>query len=253
MQENSYANAILKKFQENFPSRCAYCNKAYTENSALYGLCTHCTSQIKRIQSGYCKRCGNIFSLAEQEKFTSSCQRCEQDISFQFDDLRFYTVYEEITQDLIQGAKFYNNLIYLRTLADLVTPLVLEFQNFDFILPMPLHKKRIVKRGYNQCLEMTKFIKKKTKIPYSTDALIKIRHTKAQSSLSRLERFFNISAAFEANKSIVNNKTILLFDDVCTTGSTIKEARRTLYEAGAHKVFVLYIAGTAPEKTLIMQ
>ncbi len=245
-----------KDINEFFSPRCAYCQKPNVKNldepSLYYGLCKACSREIKRIKTGYCKKCGNIFSLTESNTLTENCDRCSTPDQgmYLWHDLKFFGVYEGILQDIIKESKFYENLIFLRTLADIISPIIKEVESFDFIVPMPLHTKRLQKRGYNQCLEIVKHIEKKEKIPYNFGALEKVLNTNAQSSLSKNERFINLKNSFKADKKFVDKKKILLFDDVSTTGSSLNEATKALLEAGAEKVFVLYIAGTAPEQLI---
>lgn len=116
--------------------------------------------------------------------------------------------------------------------------------NYDYIIPIPLHKYRNRERGYNQSFLILKALAKKNKnIIIRNNILQKQRNIKPQSSLNKLERKNNIKNAYTiTNKLEIKNKKILLFDDVFTTGSTTNECSRILKENGAKKIGVLTIA-----------
>ncbi len=181
--------------------------------------------------------------MSECAILKESCENCKETQTF-WKELKFYNVYEGFLRELIKEAKFNRNLIYLNTLADIMRPVIREFSTFDYIVPIPLHTKRLRDRGYNQCLEIVKRIAKKENLHLLDNALEKTQNTKAQSTLSKDERLENISNSFVANEK-VKDKTILLFDDVSTTGTTLRAATKALLDAGAKEVFVCYIAGTA--------
>ena len=107
-------------------------------------------------------------------------------------------------------------------------------EKYDVIIPVPLYHKNLNKRGYNQCELVAKGIAKCIeKLEYRGDVLIKIKNILKQSSLTEEERKKNVINAygikdFENNKLELQNKNILIFDDICTTGSTIKECIRIL-------------------------
>lgn len=117
-------------------------------------------------------------------------------------------------------------------------------KSYDIIIPVPISKKRNVQRGYNQCeLIVREIAKKYDKIRFSNQVLFKIKDTKPQSKLSKEERKTNLDGAYIIkNESIINNKKILLFDDVFTTGSTVKECSKILKMAGAKEIGILTIA-----------
>ncbi len=230
-------------FSVFFPTRCAYCSSPFfpDKNKSLYGICAECAKELVRREYAYCLRCGNIFSDSPEEFLYSSCGVCHAK-ELPWTKLSFFSVYDGLLKDIIKEAKFHSNLIFLRTLGDLIYPLILEQSDFDFLIPMPIHTKRLRHRGYNQCLEIIKYLNKKHGVPYVLNALTKVKHTKAQSTLSYKERITNLDNTFVADKKLVYNKTILLFDDVSTTSTTLYKASTALLDAGAKEVFVLYIA-----------
>ena len=116
---------------------------------------------------------------------------------------------------------------------------------YDFILPVPIHKKRLRERGFNQATLLANGIGKSEGVPVLTETLIRHRHTVAQSNLDREARQQNIIGAFEIrNPDIIRGKRLLIFDDVFTTGSTIREAVHELWTADPAEVDVLTLART---------
>ncbi len=118
-------------------------------------------------------------------------------------------------------------------------------EDIDCIVPIPMSKKKLKERGYNQAELMAKELRYMIGVPYA-NVLIKIRDTAAQKSLGREERSKNLKDAFASDPKYgsINGKTFLLIDDVCTTGSTFAEAARVLKENGAAKVYAASFAKT---------
>jgi len=122
------------------------------------------------------------------------------------------------------------------------------FSNADFIVPVPMHKKDIRKRGYNQSILIAKTLSKITKIPVHYDCLNKIKQTEKQVGLNYEQRIKNLSKAFEVGKRCLNKKyTVVLADDVFTTGSTVNECAKTLLQNGITSNF--FTLATTPFKT----
>lgn len=156
--------------------------------------------------------------------------------------------YEGEIRSLLLKYKF-NDKAYL---SDFFAQMILKNQmaisfikKYEIIIPVPLHRKRLLERGYNQ----TELIVKKVSINNSivdcveNDVLKKARNTKPQSKNNLYERIRNIKGVyFVENAEKIKNKNILLFDDVYTTGSTANECRKVLINAGARQVGVMTIA-----------
>jgi ComF family protein len=118
----------------------------------------------------------------------------------------------------------------------------------DFILvPIPLSKKKMRWRGYNQAEEIARELANFLKIPLISDCLVKLKETKDQVELSEKERRENVKGVFFVkNKEEIVGRNILLVDDVFTTGATMEEAARVLKEAGAEKIVGIVIAKASP-------
>jgi ComF family protein len=113
----------------------------------------------------------------------------------------------------------------------------------DLIIPVPLHRSRERERGFNQAFELSRQFSRLTRIPLPTRLLVRTRPTKVQAGLSRRERRINLRGAFEVSRSrVLEDKTVLLIDDVFTTGATLNECAKILKENGALRINVLTLA-----------
>jgi len=115
----------------------------------------------------------------------------------------------------------------------------------DMIIPVPLHPRRLKERGFNQSQLLGRVLAEELNIPCDPFALIRTKDTDPQVGLSEKERRKNVRGAFEIDQRrefLVRGKTLLLVDDVMTTGATVEECARTLKSAGAEKVYVLTMA-----------
>jgi competence protein ComFC len=116
----------------------------------------------------------------------------------------------------------------------------INLQKFT-VLPIPLHKKRLNWRGFNQAEIIARYFSRQLNLPYQ-DELIRVKHKTPQAKLGGVERRENIRDCFQCLNNNLTNKNILLIDDVATTGSTLDEAARVLKTAGAVKVWGMVIA-----------
>jgi ComF family protein len=121
-----------------------------------------------------------------------------------------------------------------------------DFSNF-VLVPVPLSKKKLKWRGFNQAEEIAKELANFLKIPLISDCLIKTKETKDQVELSEKERKENVKGAFYIkNKEKIAGKNVLLVDDVFTTGATMEEAAKVLKEAGSEKIVGVVVAKASP-------
>ena len=118
-----------------------------------------------------------------------------------------------------------------------------DLRDTDVLVPVPLHPVRLRERGYNQSALLTEEIARRFDLPVSSDNLIRIRHTQNQALIVGKNRWTNIQGAFRIKySSRFLEKSVLMVDDLLTTGATVSEAARVLKSAGAKKVRVLTAA-----------
>ena len=174
------------------------------------------------------------------------CKECEErlkpyEINLVQKDKFFIYKYQDIIRNLLLNYKF-NDASYLaNSFAYLIKnnkKIYSILKNYDIIIPVPLHKKRMNERGYNQ----TELIAKKLGIPVETNCLIKAKNIKPQSTKTAKERQIDIKNVFAIqNVEKIKNKKLLLLDDIYTTGSTANECIKTLSKA-TNKIGFLAIA-----------
>ena len=120
----------------------------------------------------------------------------------------------------------------------------------EVMIPVPLGKKRLKERGYNQVGLVAQPLAVELGWSYEPGALRKIRETRTQVGLTASERSENVQDAYRADPKAVERKSVILMDDVATTGSTISACTAALHSAGAQDVYVLTIARALPHHSL---
>lgn len=147
-----------------------------------------------------------------------------------------------IIREAVQALKYDNARTVAKPLGKrLAACLEQQYWTVDIIIPVPLHTKRLSERGYNQARLLAEQVAAMTGIPCQPEGLRRIRETQSQVTMSGAERLTNISDAFEANSSIVNGQSVLIVDDVYTTGSTLGACGEALIKSGAERVFGLTV------------
>jgi ComF family protein len=221
-----------------FPKKCVVCKK-----QGSY-LCPRCFVYLSFDAKSLCLACNNpTFNNLTHPR----CKR-----KYTIDGCFSAPAYNKPMQKLIFNFKYKPYLTDLKTvLADLFYESIIQNEQFIkliangkwLIVPIPLSKAKLRKRGYNQAEILGKELSKKLNIPVQ-NLLERTRETKTQVGLTNLQRKLNVRNAFEIinHKSSIINQNILLVDDVATTGSTLLEAAKVLKRAGAQKVFGLTLA-----------
>ncbi|WP_196001129.1 ComF family protein [Clostridium sp. 1001271B_151109_B4] len=184
--------------------------------------------------------------ICEIEGFIGICDCCKTEIKRCYmEDKKSisYGFYGGVLKKLILELKYNKNF----TAAEILSNLILEIINnqnikADVICYVPMTKKAIKKRGFNQCEVISKSISYTTGIPIS-NCIIKSKNTKEQKTLSKDERKSNIQGAFNIKRNYdIKNKHVILIDDVITTGATLDECKKILLKYGANEITVLTIA-----------
>lgn len=156
--------------------------------------------------------------------------------------------YSPLVQDILGSYKYGNQRYFAHLFAELLMEKILElklYQEIDLIIPVPIHKETRIKRGFNQTELLTEIIGESLNKNTLTDILIKSKYTREQASLDSADRMENLKDAFNVqNPNKIKDKSILLIDDVITTGSTVEECGKTLKISGCKRVIALSIATT---------
>jgi ComF family protein len=166
------------------------------------------------------------------------CGQCMQKAP-PFSRVITYGLYEGVLSEAIHQFKFHRVRRLSKPLGNLL--LHLEIPRADGIIPVPLTKKDLMARGFNQSLLIANVIARHTGIALFMDFLFKTKETAPQIGLSARERLSNLRNAFEVHGNLKDLR-VLLVDDVITTGATVKECSKMLLKAGAQEVIVLALA-----------
>lgn len=237
MNLNNFFNFI---FPDNFSCLC--CGRDVFNNK--YEICDSCKNKLHFLTGKLCKHCSE--HLISDGNF---CIHCKGKI-FYCDKIISPFVYDGIVKNFILGLKYNNKKYYANSLSIFMCDTYNKNNLLcDLIIPVPLCDKRLKERGYNQSELLAKPISKTLNLPLVTECLIRVKQTPSQVNLNYKERTNNLIDAFKViNKKLIKDKTILLIDDVYTTGATITECAKTLKRAGAKVVYALTAAHTILKK-----
>lgn len=222
------------------PSFCLACAKPLGSSPELL-FCPDCLGKIHCIQSPLCPCCGRAFLVAAGPDH--HCGHCLA-TPYHFNRARALFLYQDPLKEVIHRFKYHGNTACLPSLRRLAQnlPQLAAMAGADWIVPVPLHPKRLRERGFNQALLLARaFFPKDRRI--SHDLLVRTRVTEPQTSFNGKARRANLKNAFGVvNPQQLAGKKILLVDDVFTTGTTVNECARVLKKAGADEVMVLTLA-----------
>jgi ComF family protein len=165
--------------------------------------------------------------------------------------MRSWVVFEGPIRHALHSLKYRRNV----ALGDALAPFLAEFVRkldwpVDLVVPVPLGRERMKERGYNQVGLFAIPLSRLQNWHYSPRVLRRVRETRSQVGLSAAERKENISGAFWANPTLASGKSLLLMDDVTTTGATLAACAEALQEAGARTVYALALAKALPQHGL---
>ena len=224
-----------KILNQIYPQTCGICGKIDAKS-----ICSKCNLELKKQAEIRILQKEYIEEKSEKEKY--------------FQELMYIFKYEGQIRELILDYKFNEKSYMYKTFVNFLLKNKKIFENikkYDKIIPVPISKKRYKERGYNQSLLIAKEIS--MQISYETNnniklelvnnCLIKTKNIIEQSKLNKEDRQHNIQGVYTLkNGSILTNKSILLLDDIYTTGSTVNECSRVLQQAKPNKIGVLVLA-----------
>ncbi|MBI5234328.1 MAG: ComF family protein [Deltaproteobacteria bacterium] len=217
-----------------FPPVCLLCE----QRLAVQGLCEGCLEGLNRIHSPRCSVCGVPFG--NDKGPDRPCAQCLKKRP-PFVSARSALYYNDAASLAIRRFKYHGDSSLAIPFSALMTE-AMGKGTVDLIVPVPLHKKRLRQRGFNQSLILARALSKSTGIEVDYKCLKRIRHTLPQVELKEDERLVNVKGAFKVmDISRIKGKRMLLVDDVYTTGATVRECSSALKKAGAI-VHVLTIA-----------
>ena len=224
-----------------FPPKCIICKNYLIDGNSL---CHNCLKKFTFISSPMCNCCGYPFEMKVREnKKSYTCPTCIKK-GYKFDKCRSAVIYNDFSKQIILPFK-HNDATHF---ADLISNIMINagsklIQDADFLIPVPIHFTRLLKRKYNQSSLICNIISKAYNKEVLYSALKRKTATISQGHLSKKSRENNLKNVFKVNNAnLIKDKTILLIDDVFTTGATVNECAKTLKLAGVKKVYVLTFA-----------
>ncbi|RSD25207.1 ComF family protein [Mesobacillus subterraneus] len=204
-------------------------------------ICTECKDSFAPITGEKCEICGRPFDFLEEEyrigNICMDCKRWEEneEWSGSLDKNRSLYRYTDFTKEVIARFKFRGDYVFADIFTEDIKTVLQAFQ-YDYIVPIPLSDERLYERGFNQSEALIKAA------GYTPTHLLTRIHSEKQSKKSRDERI-QIEQVFKMAEGVeIECKTILLFDDIYTTGSTLRHAAKVLKQNGASKVMSLTLA-----------
>lgn len=242
-----FAKAKENLLDEIYPKNysCYCCNDEIKVDNK-HCLCNKCLTSLKYIKYP-CKKCSE-----DLNEFTDYCINCKDKVRH-FDKVISVLVYEGIAKNLIYKFKYSNQ----KYVADCLVSFMLNkiknsdiLNEIDLIIPVPLSKERLKTRSFNQAELLSLKLAKELNIKHNSNILKRIKATPTQTHLNKKERAENLLNAFKVeNISEVKGKTILVVDDIITTGATLDEIARVLKNRGAKVVYGLTLCHTKLENS----
>ena len=220
---------------------CICCGN-FIDNRRSYCICDHCIRHITW---------GNVEILPEtlkQNQFTGpEAERLQEEGGIPLDSVRACMKYGLYERRIIFELKYNRNTYVARICGKILADRLLgdsgaaELLDADFIIPVPVHRKKERQRGFNQAGKIARYLGGHTGIPVMYDGLVRRESTAAQRSVEGRDRLSNLADAFFCRENM-EGKRVILLDDIFTTGATVLQCGRALKEAGAARVDVLVLA-----------
>lgn len=223
----------LRTFFARFGYTCDCCEME-TFNYPFNRLCKTCSDAMPRNDTTTCPKCGR------KNKADGVCLACKGDMP-EFDKGLSPFVYQGLVASLVNRLKNGNRYLANYLGEEMVNVYRLNEGEQDVVVAcVPLTKEKFVLRGFNQASEIAKVVEKELAVEFDEEILVKTRETPPQKHMSGKERRENVAGAYRVHKRTkVKGKTVLLIDDIMTTGATGSECARILKNAGASKVIFL--------------
>lgn len=220
-----------------FPRTCVFCDEVINDER---GICINCEKLIEYVEEPKCKKCGKPVTNEEQEY----CYDCTKIQHIYMRGFSTY-IYNEVVKESIYRFKYHNRREYAKYYGESICYRFadeIKRLGIEAIIPVPIHRKKQLERGYNQAELIARVIGNEMKLPVVSDLLIRQKYTKPQKELSNSERGKNLENAFIVTENVVKCKKVLLVDDIYTTGSTVDACSKVLLEAGAESVYFVSIS-----------
>jgi len=230
---NIFENCFLKNY------KCISCFKEI-DDKTKFMLCETCAKDMEILHDGLCKKCGDRLNAAGG--CINDCSKNRYAFSKNFS---FY-YYTGSAARIVKNLKYGDHKYLAKYIAEMMLDSIEKFKDFDIITFVPSSKKRLRERGFNQAEEIAKVLGENTDIKV-LDLLIKTKDTIHQAGGTQKERLKNLANSFSINDKYLDdiaNKSILIVDDVFTTGSTLNECAKTVKKFNPKRIETVTFAKT---------
>jgi len=229
-----------------YPPRCHICRNFISDDKGRNThFCSHCLESVAMIRPPLCTICGIPFYSFSDENHL--CERCLRKRPF-FDQLRAPYLYQGGIMEAIHQMKYGGKAYLAESLGALLASFAGDWmENYGrcLMIPVPLHPKRLRERGYNQSLLLARAMSPLLGMEIDLLSLRRVKYTRSQTGLNSEERKRNVRGAFALDRQKkFKGQSVILVDDVATTGHTMNECARVLKTAGCEKVLCLVLART---------
>ena len=226
-----------------FPSNiyCIFCG-ALIDSSRMYSLCDECIRKFHWITGRTCEKCGKALPDTYHGSLCYDCMQHSHCFVKGFSCLTYGMYEREVLMDYKYNGKGYIGRKFGDILYDRIS---CENIQIDVIIPVPISRERMRKRGYNQSSVMSQQLALRMEVPFDDKSLVRIKNTHMLRSLDPAERKLVLEGAFaysEGNVPDLCGKRVLLIDDIMTTGATADACSKVLLDAGAESVIFLSLA-----------
>ncbi len=219
------------------PDRCHLCGEFLDPEDAERFICPACRRKFSADGAPACTVCGRPFE--SEQGGDHPCGDCLTDPP-PFAAARYVSAYEGEMARAIKELKYSGRVELARPLGRLLNERLAAEPfppRFDVVIPVPLHPSKVRRRGFNQAALLA--AQAADRGPVTVDVLARIRNTRSQAGLNKKERLANVKGAFRVRQGAdLEGRSVLLIDDVLTTGATVFECARTLKRAKAAEVYV---------------
>lgn len=202
-------------------------------------ICLFCKDDMANNEDYICENCKGLIEFVNREV----------NLGLPGVDKVYYSIlYNRFIREKIHSFKFEGKSYLYRPFGEILLSTIREKgleEKIDAIIYVPIHRRKKALRGYNQSELLGDYVAKKMNIPILKNHLLKVKWTKDQNKLGRVEREGNLKDSFKTTNVIdLKGKEILLIDDIITTGTTLKECSKPLIDSGVHKIYGLAITSS---------
>ena len=214
------------------PPRCGGCGTIVDE---VDSFCADCWKKLEFLGPGGCSRCGMPLRATDADLCAACLAKPPR-----LDRIRSAVAYDDISRSIAMRLKYGRKVALARTMSRYMRPLLGEVPEGALFVPVPLHRTRLWRRGFNQSAIVARELARHTGLPVDVEALARVRATPPLKGMTMRQRRRTVAGAFRARPGAeLRGRTVVLIDDVLTTGSTANACARALKRAGAARVELL--------------